>query len=107
MRRAPHVDIVLGPQTYHRLPEMVAQVTRARDVKSNGTNRRGQGVLDIEFPADPKFDFLPDVSVEGPSAFLSVQEGCDKFARSALCLIHGVRNIPGMSSMFLQKRGIW
>ena len=79
MRRAPYVDIVLGPQTYHRLPEMVAQVTRARDVKSNGTNRRGQGVLDIEFPADPKFDFLPDVSVEGPSAFLSVQEGCDKF----------------------------
>ena len=79
MRRAPHVDIVLGPQTYHRLPEMVAQAMRARDVKSNGTNRRGQGVLDIEFPADPKFDFLPDVSVEGPSAFLSVQEGCDKF----------------------------
>ncbi len=79
MRRAPYVDIVLGPQTYHRLPEMVAQVTRARDVKSNGANCRGQGVLDIEFPANPKFDFLPDVSVEGPSAFLSVQEGCDKF----------------------------
>ena len=79
MRRAPYVDIVLGPQTYHRLPEMVAQVTRARDVKSNGRNIQGQGVLDIEFPADPKFDFLPDVRVEGPSAFLSVQEGCDKF----------------------------
>ena len=79
MRRAPYVDIVLGPQTYHRLPEMVAQVTRARDVKSNGRNIQGQGVLDIEFPADPKFDFLPDVRVVGPSAFLSVQEGCDKF----------------------------
>ena len=79
MRRAPHVDIVLGPQTYHRLPEMVAQVTRARDVKSNGRKCRGKGVLDIEFPAEPKFDFLPDVRVEGPSAFLSVQEGCDKF----------------------------
>ena len=79
MRRVPYVDIVLGPQTYHRLPEMVAQVTRARDVKSNGVNCRGQGVLDIDFPAEPKFDFLPDVRVEGPSAFLSVQEGCDKF----------------------------
>ncbi len=79
MRRAPHVDIVLGPQTYHRLPEMVAQAMRARDVKSNGVNSHGQGVLDIEFPTDPKFDFLPDVRVTGPSAFLSVQEGCDKF----------------------------
>ena len=79
MRRAPYVDIVLGPQTYHRLPEMVAQVTRARDAKSNGANRQGQGLLDIEFPANPKFDFLPDIRVEGPSAFLSVQEGCDKF----------------------------
>ena len=79
MRRAPHVDIVLGPQTYHRLPEMVAQAMRARDVKSNGVNCHGQGVLDIEFPPDPKFDFLPDVRVKGPSAFLSVQEGCDKF----------------------------
>ena len=47
--------------------------------KSNGVNCQGQGVLDIEFPTDPKFDFLPDVRVKGPSAFLSVQEGCDKF----------------------------
>ena len=79
MRRAPYVDIVVGPQTYHRLPEMVAKATRARNVNPNGINCRGQGVLDIEFPTDPKFDFLPDVRVEGPSAFLSVQEGCDKF----------------------------
>ena len=79
LQRAPYVDIVLGPQTYHRLPEMVAQITRAHDVKSNGRNRRGQGVLDIDFPANPKFDFLPEVSVEGHSSFLSVQEGCDKF----------------------------
>ncbi|BAE53267.1 tRNA (N6-isopentenyl adenosine(37)-C2)-methylthiotransferase MiaB [Paramagnetospirillum magneticum] len=68
LRRAPFVDIVLGPQTYHRLPEMVAQAARA-----------GGAVLDTEFPAEPKFDFLPEPHAEGTSAFLSVQEGCDKF----------------------------
>ncbi len=68
LRRAPFVDIVLGPQTYHRLPEMVAQAARA-----------GGAVLDTEFPAEPKFDFLPEARAEGSSAFLSVQEGCDKF----------------------------
>ncbi|MBI3444142.1 MAG: tRNA (N6-isopentenyl adenosine(37)-C2)-methylthiotransferase MiaB, partial [Magnetospirillum sp.] len=68
LRRAPFVDIVLGPQTYHRLPEMVAQAARA-----------GGAVLDTEFPAEPKFDFLPTPHAEGSSAFLSVQEGCDKF----------------------------
>ena len=69
LARAPFVDIVLGPQTYHRLPEMVAQVARA-----------GGHVLDIDFPAEAKFDFLPETSApQGVSAFLSVQEGCDKF----------------------------
>ncbi|RAU24020.1 tRNA (N6-isopentenyl adenosine(37)-C2)-methylthiotransferase MiaB [Paramagnetospirillum kuznetsovii] len=68
LRRAPFVDIVLGPQTYHRLPEMVAQAARA-----------GGAVLDTEFPPEPKFDFLPESRAEGTSAFLSVQEGCDKF----------------------------
>jgi len=79
LRRAPYVDIVLGPQTYHRLPEMVARVTRAHDAKTDGQKRKGQGVLDIEFPAEPKFDHLPEVRAQGVSAFLSVQEGCDKF----------------------------
>ena len=70
MRRAPYVDIVLGPQTYHRLPEMVARAGRAG----------GSRVLDTEFPAEAKFDFLPETSqAPGVSAFLSVQEGCDKF----------------------------
>jgi len=74
MRRAPYVDMVFGPQTYHRLPEMVAQATRAAD----GSGKRG--VLDIDFPAEPKFDHLPEPTVhEGYTAFLSVQEGCDKF----------------------------
>lgn len=71
LRRAPYVDIVLGPQTYHRLPEMVARATRAGN---------GPGVLDTEFPVSNKFDHLPGESApQGISAFLSVQEGCDKF----------------------------
>jgi tRNA-2-methylthio-N6-dimethylallyladenosine synthase len=74
LRRAPFVDIVLGPQTYHRLPEMVAQATRA--AQKNGF---GGAVLDTEFPLEPKFDHLPEARADGGSAFLSVQEGCDKF----------------------------
>ena len=68
-RRAPYVDIVFGPQAYHRLPEMVARASRA-----------GAAVLDTEFPAESKFDYLPDGgAAPGPSAFLTIQEGCDKF----------------------------
>ena len=74
LRRAPFVDIVLGPQTYHRLPEMVAKATRAGGV-----------VLDTEFPAEPKFDFLPDLRADGATAFVSVQEGCDKFC--SFCVV--------------------
>ena len=74
LRRAPFVDIVLGPQTYHRLPEMVARAARA--AQANG---KGGAVLDTEFPLEPKFDFLPEARADGASAFLSVQEGCDKF----------------------------
>jgi tRNA-2-methylthio-N6-dimethylallyladenosine synthase len=73
-RRAPQVDIVLGPQTYHRLPEMVARVARAA---AAGASR---GVLDTEFPVESKFDHLPEANAaQGPSAFLAVQEGCDRF----------------------------
>jgi len=68
LRRAPYVDIVVGPQSYHRLPEMVARAVRP-----------GPKQINIEFPAEPKFDFLPPVQADGPSAFLSIQEGCDKF----------------------------
>jgi len=69
MRRAPAVDMVVGPQSYHRLPEMVARITR------------GAGhVLETEFPVEDKFDYLPaPVSIAGPAAFLTIQEGCDKF----------------------------
>lgn len=84
LQRAPYVDIVLGPQTYHRLPEMVARAERASAENRGGTGkpgapRPGVGVLDTEFPVEPKFDHLPMPSASGPSAFLSVQEGCDKF----------------------------
>lgn len=68
IRRADLVDIVLGPQVYHRLPEMVAKLGR------------GGKVLDTEFPAIDKFDSLPATNApQGPTAFLTVQEGCDKF----------------------------
>jgi tRNA-2-methylthio-N6-dimethylallyladenosine synthase len=67
--RAPYVDVVVGPQSYHRLPELVARAER-------GEAR----VLDTEFPAEIKFDRLPaPAAPRSVSAFLTVQEGCDKF----------------------------
>lgn len=84
MRRAPYVDIVLGPQTYHRLPEMVARATRAAAGKGKNADwangKGGAGILDTDFPVEAKFDHLPDVSnPQGATAMLTVQEGCDKF----------------------------
>ncbi|MBS0271069.1 MAG: tRNA (N6-isopentenyl adenosine(37)-C2)-methylthiotransferase MiaB [Proteobacteria bacterium] len=76
MRRAPYVDLVFGPQTYHRLPEMIARAHRSQDKKSGP----GRGILDVEFPLESKFDHLPQEHTGvGPSAFLAIQEGCDKF----------------------------
>lgn len=66
-RRAPTVDIVVGPQAYHRLPEMIA------------TAASGKRSLDIDLPGLDKFDLLPKQRKSGPTAFLTVQEGCDKF----------------------------
>jgi tRNA-2-methylthio-N6-dimethylallyladenosine synthase len=66
-RRAPSVDIVVGPQAYHRLPEMVAAAAR------------GGKALDTEMPLLSKFGALPARRRQGPNAFLTVQEGCDKF----------------------------
>jgi tRNA-2-methylthio-N6-dimethylallyladenosine synthase len=73
IRRAPQVDLVLGPQTYHRLPDML-----------RGLNTGGERV-DTDFPVEAKFDQLPPVAAQGPSAFLTVQEGCDKFC--AFCVV--------------------
>ena len=78
LARAPYVDLVLGPQTYHRLPEMVARAARA-----------GGSVIETDFPVEQKFDFLPDEAAPqlpgGVTAFLTVQEGCDKFC--SFCVV--------------------
>lgn len=68
IRRAPFVDVVFGPQTLHRLPEML----KARD-------RLQQPQVDISFPEIEKFDHLPPARVEGASAFVSIMEGCSKY----------------------------
>ncbi|APE42778.1 tRNA (N6-isopentenyl adenosine(37)-C2)-methylthiotransferase MiaB [Sulfitobacter alexandrii] len=75
MRRQPAVDLVVGPQTYHRLPEMEARV------------RSGLPALDTDFPAEDKFDHLKGrpKARRAPAAFLTVQEGCDKFC--AFCVV--------------------
>lgn len=72
IRRAPVVDVVIGPQTYHRLPEALARA------------RNGERIVETEFPAEDKFDGLPvapekSIRARGVAAFLTVQEGCDKF----------------------------
>jgi tRNA-2-methylthio-N6-dimethylallyladenosine synthase len=66
--RAPYVDIVFGPQTLHRLPEMVDNVIKTKT-----------SVLDISFPEIEKFDHLPEARAEGPTAFVSIMEGCSKY----------------------------
>ena len=67
-RRAPYVDIVFGPQTLHRLPEMIREVESAR-----------RPVVDISFPEIEKFDRLPEPKADGPTAFVSIMEGCSKY----------------------------
>ena len=83
IQRQPAVDIVVGPQAYHRLPELLARAARqSDDRRADGRRLPGAGVLDTEFPAESKFDHLPAPSaadVRAGSAFLSIQEGCDKF----------------------------
>ena len=77
LRQAPYVSMVFGPQTYHRLPEMIAQITRQQDAyKGKGA---GRGIVDTDFPIESKFDSLPIPQSSSTSAFLSIQEGCDKF----------------------------
>ena len=79
-RRQPAVDIVVGPQAYHHLPQLLAEAERRAAVRRAGKRLPGAGVLDTEFPAESKFDHLPaPAGVRAGSAFLSIQEGCDKF----------------------------
>src|SRR3989475_460170 len=74
VRRAPYVDVVFGPQTLHRLPDLIA---RRRST--------GRPQVDISFPEVEKFDHLPPPRVEGVSAFVSIMEGCSKYC--SFCVV--------------------
>jgi tRNA-2-methylthio-N6-dimethylallyladenosine synthase len=74
IKRAPYVDVVFGPQTLHRLPEMI-----------KNSQSSGQSQVDITFPEVEKFDHLPPPRVEGASAFLSIMEGCSKYC--SFCVV--------------------
>ncbi len=74
IKRAPFVDLVFGPQTLHRLPDMIKQ-----------SQTSGQSQVDISFPEIEKFDHLPPPRVEGASAFLSIMEGCSKYC--SFCVV--------------------
>ncbi len=68
-KRAPFVDIIFGPQTFHRLPEMIEKIRSGN----------GNHVVDVSFPEIEKFDRLPEPRSEGPTAFVSIMEGCNKY----------------------------
>src|SRR4051812_25287052 len=68
IKRAPYVDLVFGPQTLHRLPDLLKQ-----------RRSSGRSQVDISFPEIEKFDHLPPAKVDGPSAFVSIMEGCSKY----------------------------
>lgn len=73
--RAPYVDIVVGPQSYHTLPALIQETVREQ-----------RAAINLEFPEEPKFDALPEaLQPQGVSAFVSVQEGCDKFC--SFCVV--------------------
>ncbi len=96
LARAPYVDIVLGPQTYHRLPEMVARAARA-----------GGAVIETDFTTEDKFDHLPDAAqAPGVTAFLTIQEGCDKFC--SFCVVPYTRGVetsrPALAVMAEARR---
>ena len=73
-RRAPYVDVIFGPQTLHRLPEMI-----------DASKTTSKAVVDVTFPEIEKFDRLPEPSVNGPTAFVSVMEGCSKYC--TFCIV--------------------
>jgi tRNA-2-methylthio-N6-dimethylallyladenosine synthase len=74
VERAPYVDVVFGPQTLHRLPQLIA-----------ARRESGRAQVDISFPEIEKFDALPPAKVEGASAFVSIMEGCSKFC--TFCIV--------------------
>lgn len=80
-KRAPYVDFALGPLTYHRLPEVLAKIGCAK----------GETVIDTEFPAESKFDFLPQNTSSGGCSYLAIQEGCNNFC--TYCVVPYTRGI--------------
>ena len=74
IKAAPYVDLVFGPQTLHRLPDMIRQVQQEK-----------HSVVDISFPEIEKFDHLPTPNAEGPSAYVSIMEGCSKYC--SYCIV--------------------
>ena len=74
IRRAPYVDFVFGPQTLHRIPDLIAK-----------RRQSGRAQVDISFPEIEKFDHLPPARIEGPTAFVSIMEGCSKYC--SFCVV--------------------
>ncbi len=74
IERAPYVDVVFGPQTLHRLPELLAR-----------RRATGRAQVDMSFPEIEKFDHLPPARVEGAAAFVSIMEGCSKYC--SFCVV--------------------
>lgn len=96
LRRAPFVDIVVGPQTYHRLPEMVSRL---------GLERTAQ--IDLDFAPEAKFDQLPVNEARGSTAFVSIQEGCDKFC--TFCVVpytRGAEYSRPLADVVAEARGL-
>ncbi len=84
--RAPHVDVVFGPQTLHRLPEMLGRTDPAAAALAHDAAAPVRvPLVDVTFPEIEKFDRLPEPRAEGPSAFVSVMEGCSKYC--SFCVV--------------------
>lgn len=80
-KRAPFVDFATGPLTYHRLPEILAKIGR----------KKGTTVIDTEFPAESKFDFLPENHSTGGCSYIAIQEGCNNFC--TYCVVPYTRGV--------------
>ena len=96
IRRQPAVDLVIGPQSYHRLPEMIARAHRSAGER-----------LATDFEADAKFDALPERAASGVTAFLTVQEGCDRFC--TFCVVpytRGAEYSRPVEDMLVEARAL-
>ncbi len=95
-QRAHYVDIIFGPQTLHRLPEMINSVRGNRSP-----------VVDISFPEIEKFDRLPEPRAEGPTAFVSIMEGCINTAPTAWCRIPAEKKLAVRATISCLKSPSW